>query len=178
MRLGFSLVCPALFFSIQYMLELELTTVLNTGFWKLVSQILDPVVASKVHFINGAQGLEALIPKEHILKELGGEEDWEYEYIEPKPHENDKLHNTATRNTILEERKKLGGDFFAVTTEWILTSQADSGLESVKSRRDEAIKKLSDNYWELDPYVRSRTILDRTGVIQGGGKTEFYAAQS
>lgn len=173
MRLGFSLVCPALFFSIQYMLELELTTVLNTGFWKLVSQILDPVVASKVHFINGAQGLEALIPKEHILKELGGEEDWEYEYIEPEPHENDKLQNTAARNTIMEERKKLGDDFFAVTAEWILTSQD----ESVKSRRDEAIQKLCDNYWELDPYVRSRTILDRTGVIQGGGKTEFYAAQ-
>ena len=151
---------------------------LNIGFWKLINGILDPVVASKVHFINDAKGLEELIPKERILKELGGEEDWEYEYIEPEPHENDKMHNTATRYTILEERKKLGDDLFAVTTEWISTSQADSGAESVTSRRDEAIKKMSDNYWELDPYVRSRTILDRTGVIQGGGKTEFYPTQS
>lgn len=37
------------------------------------------------------------------------------------------------------------------------------------------IKKLSDNYWTLDPYVRARTILDRTGVIKGQGEVDFYA---
>ena len=39
------------------------------------------------------------------------------------------------------------------------------------------IKQLRNNYWELDPYVRSRTILDRTGVIKGGGRTDFYATK-
>ena len=126
-----------------------------------------------MHFITGVKGLEQLIPREHILKELGGEENWEYEYIEPKPHENDRLHDTATRNTILAERKKLGDDLFSVTAEWLSNPQTDL----LKSHRDDVIKQLHDNYWELDPYVRSRTILDRTGVIKGGGRTDFYATK-
>lgn len=138
--------------------------------WKLIHGILDPVVASKVHFLSGVQGLEKLIPREHIIKELGGDEDWEYEYIEPKPHENDKLRDTETRNAILADRKKLGDDLFSLTSEWISNPQADS----LNSRRNEVIKQLRDNYWTLDPYVRARTILDRTGVIKGGGKVDFY----
>lgn len=143
---------------------------LNTGFWKIIRTILDPVVAAKVHFLSGAKGLEQLIPREHIIKELGGDEDWEYDYIEPRPHENDKLHDTETRNAILADRKKLGDDLFSLTSEWILDPQANS----LDSHRSEVIARLRDNYWTLDPYVRARTILDRTGVIKGRGKVDFY----
>ena len=129
------------------------------------------MVAAKVHFLSGAQALEKLIPQDRIIKELGGAEDWEYEYIEPKPHENDKLHDTATRDTILADRKKLADELFSLTTEWISGSEVD---ESLNSSRDAVIKKLSDNYWTLDPYVRARTILDRTGVIKGDGEIDFY----
>lgn len=142
----------------------------NTGLWKLIHGILDPVVAAKVHFLSGAKGLEQLIPQDRILKELGGDEDWEYQYIEPKPNEDDKLHDTATRDTILADRKKLGDELFILTAEWIADPQADS----LNGRRDEAIEKLRDNYWTLDPYVRARTILDRTGVIKGNGEIDFY----
>jgi hypothetical protein len=146
--------------------------VLNTGFWKLIRTILDPVVAAKVHFLSGAKGLEQLISREHIIKELGGDEDWEYDYVEPRPHENDKLHDTETRNVILAERKKLGDDLFSLTSEWISNPQVDS----LSSSRNEVITHLRDNYWTLDPYVRARTILDRTGVIKGRGKVDFYPA--
>lgn len=140
--------------------------------WKLIQPILDPVVAAKVHFLNGAQALEQLIPQNRILKELGGAEDWEYEYIEPKADENDKLQDTATRDAILADRKKLADEFFGLTAEWISGPEVD---ESVNSSRDQVITKLSDNYWALDPYVRARTILDRTGVIKGQGEVDFYA---
>lgn len=43
-------------------------------------------------------------------------------------------------------------------------------------RRDSIISQLHQNYWRLDPYVRSRTYLDRGGVIQEGGKIDFYPA--
>lgn len=141
-----------------------------SGFWKLIRTVLDPVVAAKVHFLSGVKGLEQLIPREHIIKELGGDEDWEYYYMEPKLHENDKLQDTETRDIILEDRKKLGDDLFSLTSEWIADSQADY----LTSRRSEVIKQLRDNYWTLDPYVRARTILDRTGVIKGGN-VDFYA---
>ncbi|KAJ5157391.1 uncharacterized protein N7482_008491 [Penicillium canariense] len=141
-----------------------------SGFWKIIHGILDPVVAAKVHFISGAKELEKLVPKAQILKELGGEEDWDYEYIEPLPHESDRLKDTATRDSILEERKKLGDELFSVTAQWISHSDVDSAL----SRRGEVIKGLSANYWKLDPYVRARSLLDRTGVITEGGTINFY----
>lgn len=143
---------------------------MNTGFWKIIHGILDPVVAAKVHFISGAKDLEKMIPRSQILKELGGEEDWEYEYIEPQPNENDRLKDAITRENILAERKKLGDELFTLTSEWISSSKNDPS----PSRRDEVITKLRDNYWQLDPYVRARTILDRTGVIKEGGHVDFY----
>lgn len=140
------------------------------GFWKIINGLLDPVVASKVHFVTGAKELENLVPAEHIIKELGGPEDWEVKYVEPRPNENERLRDTATRDAILEERKALGDSLFRMNAEWI----TGSGGDSLDSHRDVVIKQLSDNYWRLDPYVRARSLLDRTGVIQEGGKIDFY----
>ncbi|KAJ5753477.1 uncharacterized protein N7511_007630 [Penicillium nucicola] len=139
-----------------------------SSFWKLINGILDPVVAAKVHFITGAKALEELIPREHILKELGGEEDWEYEYVEPVAGENDKLADITARDVILTERDTIGARLFSLTTQWIADPKTD--LES----RNQTVDKLRQNYWELDPYVRARTVLDRTGVIQGDGTVNFY----
>lgn len=130
------------------------------------------MVAAKVHFISGAQDLQKLIPEGQIVKELGGCEDWEYKYIEPEANENDKLLDAETRSTILAERETLGSELFSLTAS--LISNPDD--KTSQSRRDEIIKQLSDNYWSLDPYVRAKTLLDRQGVIQGGGKVEFYPA--
>ncbi|KAJ5594075.1 uncharacterized protein N7459_000283 [Penicillium hispanicum] len=141
-----------------------------SGFWKIISGLLDPAVAAKVHFINDAKALEQLIPQEHIIKELGGQEDWEWEYIEPQPHENDRIHDTATRDTILAERKTLSDTFFRVTAEWL----SNPPSEDVIDRRDSVIKQLRENYWRLDPYVRSRSMEDRLGVIKEGGLIDFY----
>lgn len=143
---------------------------LNTGLWKLIHGIMDPVVAAKVHFLSGAKGLEQMVPQDRIIKELGGDEDWEYQYIQPQPHENNKLNDVETRNRILADRKRLGDELFSISAAMV----ADSEAETSKSRRDEVIEKLRDNYWTLDPYVRARGLLDRTGVIKGNGEIDFY----
>ncbi|CAI7581649.1 unnamed protein product [Penicillium bialowiezense] len=141
------------------------------GMWKLIQTVLDPVVAAKVHFITGATALEEIIPRERILKELGGEEEWDYEYIGPSPDENEKLKDTAARDVILAEREKLGDEFFSLTVDWMSSSEPKS-----LHTRNEVIEDLRRNYWDLDPYVRARTILDRTGVIKGDGAVDFYPA--
>lgn len=140
------------------------------GFWKLIHGILDPVVAAKVHFISGPRELQQIIPEGQIVKELGGSEDWEYEYVEPEPNENDRLRDTETRDAILTERESLGDELFRLTASLVSNPQDSTSLE----RRDEIIKQISDNYWTLDPYIRARTLLDRTGVLQDGGKVDFY----
>lgn len=169
MHLGYSLVGFVAFLFIRIRAKFY-----HLGFWKLIQGILDPVVAAKVHFISGAQNLQKIIPEGQIVKELGGIEDWEYEYVEPEANENDKLLDVETRNTILAEREKLGSELFSLTASLVSNPQDYTSSE----RRDEVIKQLSDNYWSLDPYVRSKTLLDRTGVIQGGGRVDFYPAAS
>ena len=75
-----------------------------------------------------------------------------------------------TRNRLLDERRSLADYLFCLTTEWVAASKD----ESLKHHRDIAIKRLHDNYWKLDPYIRARNISDRTGVIQEGGKLDYY----
>lgn len=144
------------------------------GFWKIIHGILDPVVASKVHFISGPQELEKLIPREHIIKELGGQEDWEYKYVEPIPGENERLKDTETRDKLLTERANLGDELYKATAEWISGCKSDAML----NRRKETIEKLRLNYWQVDPYIRARSLMDRTGVIQEGGKIDFYPSKA
>ncbi|KAJ5477104.1 hypothetical protein N7539_007248 [Penicillium diatomitis] len=141
-----------------------------SGFWKIISGILDPVVASKVHFISGPKELEKLVPRSQILKEFGGDEDWEFKYIEPLPNENERLKDTVTRDLLLSERRQLGDELFCLTNQWISQSDVKTTLE----RRDEVISGLRVNYWKLDPYVRARNYLDRTSVIKEDGTIDFY----
>lgn len=67
-------------------------------------------------------------------------------------------------------------EFEDVTREWISRGVED-GAEKGKNRREELAKKLREGYWELDPYVRARSVYDRIGLIGEGGKIHFYDAQ-
>ncbi len=131
---------------------------------------LDPVVAAKIHFTRSAADLEKFIPKSRIVKELEGDEDFEYKYVEPVPGENDLMKDTATRDKIQEERNGMVERFEQVTKQWIKG-------EDVSAERDALANELNANYWKLDPYIRARTLYDRIGAIgeRGGfvySKTE------
>ena len=52
---------------------------------------LDPVVAAKIHFTKNRQDLENFIHPSQIMKELEGDEDWEYKYVEVPENENPKM---------------------------------------------------------------------------------------
>lgn len=137
---------------------------------------MDPVIVSKIHFTNSVADLEKFIAPEHIVKELKGKEEWEYEYIEPVEGENAKMADTATRDALTAERQRIGDDLLSVTGEWIEAAKADKKQQEaeVKARRADVAEELRLNYWKLDPYVRGRNCLDRTGVIRQGGKIDFY----
>jgi hypothetical protein len=142
---------------------------LFNAIWKIIKGWLDPVVASKVHFTSDVHDLEQYIPKSQIIKELGGEEDWAYKYVEPVPGENALMKEEAPRIKLEEERTREVLEYQRKTFEWIT-----SGSTEIKAERDKLAHKLNTNYWQLDPYIRARTIYDRTGVIDKGGKINFY----
>jgi hypothetical protein len=130
-------------------------------------------VAGKVNFTNNVKDMEAFIPAKHIPKELEGEEDWEYKYVEPVPGENDMMKDVETRDRLLAEREQQYRDFEEATARWIQNTDGEK-VKDIKAERESVASKLSRGYWSLDPYVRARSLYDRTGVIKAGGKVDFY----
>jgi hypothetical protein len=163
---GFSKVCVT-FLPQEYVLT-------KVGIWKIIRGWLDPVVASKVQFTNNNDEMEQFVPKSQIIKELGGDENWEYHYAEPTPGENDLMKDTATRDKLLKEREILVNDYEKATLDWI---NGTGDIAAVKTKRNELANGLRDDYWRLDPYVRARSIYDRVGLIQQGGKLQFYPSK-
>lgn len=141
------------------------------GIWKIIKGWLDPVVASKVHFTKNVEELEAFVEKSHIPKELGGADPWTYRYVEPKSGENEVMSDDATKHQLLDERAALVGEFEKTTQQWIDDS---SSPETLQQKRSELIERLRSGYWELDPYLRARSLYDRTGMIREGGKIQYY----
>ena len=150
------------------MLE-EFHSLTRSGIWKIIKGWLDPVVAGKVHFTNNVEELEEFIDKSHIIKELGGDDPWAYEYVEPNVKENEQMSNDAPKTKLLEEREEIVKQYESATHEWIRTSQ-----DATRQKKNELAEKLRTGYWQLDPYIRARSMYDRTGIIQNGGKVDFY----
>lgn len=120
--------------------------------------------------------MEEFISKSQIIKELGGDEDWEYKFVEPELGENDIMKDTETRDKLLNERHKLFDDYETVTEKWVHATETESS--ELTAKRADLVKALKDNYWALDPYVRAKTYYDRIGVINPGGVINHYPSQS
>lgn len=142
-----------------------------SGIWNIIKGWLDPVVASKVHFTKNVEELETFIERSHIIKELGGDEPWEYKYIEPRAGENDLMSDDGTKQRLLDERAAVVKDFESATQQWVQDPQAG---DSSKQKRNELAEQLRSGYWQLDPFIRARGLYDRTGLIKEGGKIQFY----
>lgn len=133
---------------------------------------MDPVVASKVHFTKSVKDLDKFVSRDQIPKELAGDEDWEYKYIEPKEDENKVMEDTSTRDSLMFERLVMGIRMLAATAVWISATTFAEGkedkptVEELKRRRNTIIDDFRQNYWKLDPYVRQRAIVDRNGMLK------------
>ncbi|CAG7934832.1 unnamed protein product [Penicillium nalgiovense] len=147
-----------------------------SGIWRLIRGWMDPEIAAKVEFTNNVADLEKFIPRGQIVEEMGGDEKWSYEYVEPDSTENSRMDDATTRDALESERQAIGEAFLAATSGWINATKLKDAtkLQSSESERAYLAERLRVNHWKLDPYVRARLLLDRTNVIQEGGKIEFY----
>ncbi|KAK0725302.1 hypothetical protein B0H67DRAFT_481503 [Lasiosphaeris hirsuta] len=145
----------------------------QAGIWKVIRGWLDPVVANKVHFTNNVKEMEEFIARSQIPKDLDGEEDWEFSYVEPVTGENDRMKDTATRDRLVAARALLVKEYEEATLQWIQHPEGEKGAE-IKARRAALASRLRDDYWVVDPYLRARSYYDRIGVLQPGGKIDFY----
>ena len=137
---------------------------------------MDPDIAAKVQFTNSANDLAKFINRDQLVEELGGNEKWKYQYIEPEETENATMEDTITRDALLREREQIGEDFLTTTAEWIEAAKSKDSvkIQAAASQRAFLAERLRVNHWKLDPYLRARLCLDRMRVIQPGGKINFY----
>ncbi|KAK2861285.1 hypothetical protein FQN49_004354 [Arthroderma sp. PD_2] len=147
---------------------------LFSGIWTVIRGWLDPVVASKVHFTKTTEDLEALIPRSNILKELGGDDDYEYKYVEPIGGENERLKETTRRDELLKTRMEIAAEFQNATLSW--ASSKSTGETDISKTREELADKLRTNYWQLDPYVRAKSMYDRLGALPPSKETRELSA--
>ncbi|KAI2632933.1 CRAL/TRIO domain-containing protein [Xylaria nigripes] len=129
------------------------------GIWNIVKGWLDPVIASKVNFTRKQADLLQFIAEENLQTVYGGKDMWEYEYLEPQADENARLDDADKRTEIETERSALVHEFEANTVKW-----AEDDRDAATKRSDIAAR-LEANYRRLDPYIRSRTILHRMGLL-------------
>lgn len=131
------------------------------------------MVAGKVHFTKNVEELAEFVERSHIIKELGGDDPWTYQYVEPIAGENKLLSDTATRQRLLDERAAVIKDYETTTQQWI---HDPTSTDALQQERFELTKRLRNGYWELDPYLRARTLYDRTGIIREGGQIQHYGS--
>ncbi|ODV84655.1 hypothetical protein CANARDRAFT_200464 [[Candida] arabinofermentans NRRL YB-2248] len=136
-----------------------------SGIWNIIKKWLDPVVASKIVFTKTTADLEKVIELKHIPKELGGEDDYEWNYHQPTEEKNGLLQSDdKALAEIKAKREELISDFIALTIEWIECYDKEKNAELL-SKRIELGKELGQNYVELDGYIRNRGIYDILGQI-------------
>lgn len=135
--------------------------------WRIIKGWLDPVVASKIHFAKNIDELESFIPRSRIIKELDGDENWEYKYTEPQLGENKPMQDTATKGKLEADRKEMVLAYEKDTLVWANGVGSGQGRGGIRDQ-------LRDNYWRLDPFVRARSHYDREGLLGPDGKLDFY----
>lgn len=135
---------------------------------------MDPVVAGKVHFTKSVEELEQFVSRNHIPKELGGDEDWTYEYKEPQPDENTRMSDNTVKTRLLDERESIVKAFERATLSWVSSKSTVDERRDVLKRREGLAASLRSGYWKLDPYIRARSVYDRIDMIKEGGLLDVY----
>lgn len=136
------------------------------GFWSIVKKALTPESVAKIAFTWTVNDLEKLIPREHIPWWMGGDDNFDYSYPEPTTNEDWLMNNSEARSKLLDERAKASIRFDDATRELIdATRHGNPDIEDIKNRRIECVEEARKFFWMLDPFVRSRTIYDRWGMI-------------
>ncbi|KAJ2082133.1 phosphatidylinositol transfer protein csr1 [Coemansia sp. RSA 988] len=140
-----------------------------SGVWKLISPLLDPVVASKVQFAQKPEALLKFIDANELLTSRGGNDTYEYEFMKPNPEENKLMFDKEGREAAAAKLDELHKQFIDATTNWTDSKEKgdDDGFSAASKRRMELSNEIRLTAIDMDKYTRARHYYFRTGVLQG-----------
>ena len=147
-------------------LEFDFGTV-SSSLWALK---MDPVVRAKVQMTKTSQDLQVHVPPEHLVKELGGNNDWSWHFTPVPSGENEPQQDSATKKKLLKQREQLIATYESVTRKW---AKSDGKDEALNLTRELCTWRLRVHAFEIDPYIRGRSVYHRHGNIVGNGLVSF-----
>ncbi|CAF0907366.1 unnamed protein product [Rotaria sordida] len=134
------------------------------GCWYIIKRWLDPVVESKIHFLNNINDLTRYIDPSSLPKRLNGTQP-DFNYIPPT--EQDLSMIAAFRNDqqgkikAEETHRETVQNYLNITYKWADGDETNDLLE----KRRIAANQLRDAYEQLVPYIHTTTHYHRTGAI-------------
>ncbi|KAJ1679461.1 hypothetical protein EV182_001999 [Spiromyces aspiralis] len=133
--------------------------------FKMISDLLDPAVASKIRFANSTEDLLAYIDEDSLIAEFGGKDPYKFEYLPPREDEDKPMYDT---DAILEARKRRSKaieEYQKVTREWANLDVTGEQLDKVSQERDAARNKVIEASRPYAARVRAKTLYHRLGVV-------------
>ncbi|KAJ1978704.1 phosphatidylinositol transfer protein csr1 [Dimargaris verticillata] len=147
--------------------------------WRMISPLLDPVVASKINFIRSQEDFAEFIDAANMVDWLGGESRFQYEYVGPQADENAHMLDTAQRTQAAERYNQSMVNVENATLKWLAAHKVldantdESKASALKEEAQAADQQRQATQTEhkaavkaLDPFVRARTFYHRVGVVQ------------
>lgn len=139
------------------------------GIWQVLQPMLDPVVRDKIKFSSKAHELADYIPAEKLRTGMGGTLDWDWDYIEPDPKENDLQKDTETVKALWDQYMGLGAKYEELTHQWVEASETDDEAPELTYQREVVAKQLRLTALQMTPYTRGRNVYQRAGIIKEDG---------
>jgi hypothetical protein len=144
------------------------------GIWNIINPWLDPVVAAKFRCTAKLTELQEFIPAENLPPRLSGTDPYEYYYPPPRTEDDLRLLDANERNKRQKEFMTISDRFLEATRQWMneINNKNDKAADAFKAR-DPIAAEMNTAYFKLDPYIRSRTLYHRLGVLGEDGSCDW-----
>jgi len=141
--------------------------------WKVLAPMLPPDIKAKIQMTKKPEDLYVHISKEHLVNQLGGNNDWKWKYTPVEKGENELQSDEKKRDELLLARQNLI-TLFTELNKKILSSRTSSEAgEVARLKREKVITQMRIGWFEIDRYVRGRGVYHRHGNIVGNGLVRF-----
>lgn len=147
------------------------------GIWQVLQPMLDPVVRDKIKFSSKAPELIDYIPPEKLRTGMGGTMEWDWDYIEPDPKENDDQKDTEKVKAMWDQFMGLAQEYEDLTQDWIDAGDHDDDDPDLTHQREVCAKKLRLCALQMTPFIRARNVYQRAGILTDDGSVHWEYPQ-
>jgi hypothetical protein len=134
--------------------------------WNIIKHWFDPVVAQKFTFTKNFKDLSNHVSPKYIPKELGGDDLSGPDYTKPMTGDDHPPKQIDSNyRKLMIERDELFMRLFSATIKWCHSTNPEVSSKYLQEKIRISIE-LSNNYLQLDPYIRNPGPYDRNNLLK------------